>query len=207
VRNVIRNSHKAIKEKNMRNKWRIVFAIIFICFLLYFSPLILGGYSYSENTAIRKSYPFQNGEMVFKESFGSKKVVIWDTGREKYVKLVNRRGGILYHVDNITDIGSVSPDELIRTTWTASLTKDKRYDTIFGAEVLNGKIAQIIVSNDKYGDKLVNKEDIKMKSSVYIEMPVKNGYAASYSSLPIQDAGGFVFRGVDEEGHIITFNQ
>lgn len=190
----------------MRNNRRIAFAIVSFCFLLYFAPLILGGYIYSENAAIRKPYPFQDGEIVFKEPFGSRKVVIWDTGRTKYVKLVNRRYGILYRVDSIAAISSFSPVEIIGTTWTASLTKDKRYDTIFGAEVLNSKIAQIIVSNDKYGDKLESKEEIKMKSSLYIEMPVKNGYAASYSSLSIHDAGGFVFRGVDEEGHIITVN-
>jgi hypothetical protein len=45
---------------------------------------------------------------------------------------------------------------------------------------------------------------VKEYSTVYIEMDVINGYAAHYSYLKPSDVKGFVFRGLNSEGKVIS---
>jgi hypothetical protein len=47
-------------------------------------------------------------------------------------------------------------------------------------------------------------DEIKSKSSVFIELKVQDGFAVSYNELPVDVVGGFVFRGLDKKGQIIA---
>lgn len=88
--------------------------------------------------------------------------------------------------------------------WSATLKDDKYYDSLFAAEVLDTKIAKVIVSNESGNENDLSLSEVKEQSTVYVEMDVINGYAAHYSHLHNSDVGGFVFRGLNSEGKVVS---
>lgn len=181
-------------------------------YIIFYSVLILllylnhlsTGYSFTEESAIRNSFPNQDGENVFEKEFDSKKVVVWDTGTESYVKLIIKDLCIFHRVTAANAISGITTDKMMKFTWDATLKDDKYYDTLFAAEVLDTKIVKVIVSNKSSNEINLSLSEVKEHSTVYIEMDVINGYAAHYSYLKPSDVGGFVFRGLNSEGKVIS---
>jgi hypothetical protein len=85
------------------------------------------------------------------------------------------------------------------------LNAKKRYETIFAVETVNPEIKSIIISNDSIDDVIADDLDvIKSNSTVCIELPVINGYVASYQELSPQDSTAFIFRGMDKNGNMVS---
>jgi hypothetical protein len=141
---------------------------------------------------------------VYEKQFGNKKIVILDTGNAHHVTLVSKAWGVLYRVNQTSPINARDPQDKINITWSAHLTKDKRYDTILAAEVADQRIKKVIVTNEGSNNNLSSLDELKKQSTVYVEMDVINGYAVHYINLPTSDAGNFVFRGLDEQGNILA---
>ena len=179
----------------------IMFSVLI---LLVFYVVHLNGYRLTEESAIRNSYPNQSGKIVYEKEFDHKKVVIWDTGNGKYVKLINKDWGILHRVTEISGIGGTTLDEKMKFNWSATLKEDKYYDTLFAVEVLDTKIVKVIVSNERNNEKVLSLDEAKEQSTVYVEMDVLNGYAAHYRYLHTSDVGAFIFRGLDSDGNVLS---
>lgn len=169
---------------------------------LYF--VHLNSYRLCEESAIRNSFPNQSGKIVYEKEFDHKKVVIWDTGNGKYVKLINKDWGILYRVTEISGIGGTTLDEKMKLTWSSTLKKDKYYDTLFAVEILDHKIVKVIVSNERNNGSILSLNEAKEQSTVYEEMNVLDGYAAHYRYLHTSEVGAFIFRGLDSEGNVLS---
>ena len=122
----------------LKIKKRYIIFSILLLIVLYVGHL--NGYKLTEKSAIRHSYPNQSGEIVYEKEFDQKKVVIWDAGTAKYVKLINKDWGILHRATVISDIGGTTLDEKMKFSWSATLKDDKNYDTLFAVEVLDSKI-------------------------------------------------------------------
>lgn len=182
-------------------KHYIIFSVL-ILLVLYVGHL--NGYKLTEESAIRNSFPNQSGENVYEKEFDNKKVVVWDAGTAKYVKLINTDWGILHRATVISDIGVTTLDEKMKFSWSATLKDDKFYDTLFAVEVLDTKIVKVIVSNERNNEKELSLDEVKEQSTVYVEMDVINGYAAHYSYLHTLDVGAFIFRGLDSEGNVLS---
>lgn len=186
----------------IKKGYLILFSVL-ILLLLYFG-LLLGRYSITEELAIRYSFPNQSGEKVFEKEFGRKKVVVWDTGTVSFAKLINKDWGILYSLRDSAEISVITPGEKMKFAWSATLQDEKYYDTLFAVEVLDTQIVKVVVSNEGSNENELSLSEIKEQSTVYIEMDLTNGYAAHYSYLSTSDVGGFVFRGLNSEGKVIS---
>ena len=186
----------------MKLKKRYIMFSVLILVVLY--VVHLNGYRLSEESAIRNSYPNQSGEIVYEKEFNPKKVIIWDTGNGKYVKLINNDWGILHRVTEISGIGGTTLDEKMKFTWSSTLKENKYYDTLFAVEILDPKIVKVIVSNERNNGSLLSLDEAKEQSTVYVEMDVLNGYAAHYRYLHTSDVGAFIFRGLDSEGNVLS---
>lgn len=186
----------------MKIKKRYIIVSVLILLALFVGHL--NGYKLTEESAIRHSYPNQSGEIVYEKEFDQKKVVIWDAGTAKYVKLLNKDWGILYRTTVISGIGGTTLDEKMKFSWTATLKEDKYYDTLFAVEVLDTKIVKVIVSNERNNEKVLSVDEAKEQSTVYVEMDVLNGYAAHYRYLHTLDVGAFIFRGLDAKGNVLS---
>jgi heme A synthase len=81
------------KEEMMKKK---IIIFVGLAIILYFSPSLLGGYFYNEATAIRNSFPYQEGEIVFEKSFQGKKVVISKAEETTYAMLIEKKWGIFF---------------------------------------------------------------------------------------------------------------
>ena len=92
----------------------------------------------------------------------------------------------------------------MKFTWSATLKDDKYYDTLLAAKVLDNEIVKVIVSNESSNENDLSLSEVKEQSTVYVKMDVINGYAAHYSYLHTSDVGGFVFRGLNSEGEVIS---
>lgn len=187
---------------------RLTFLLGFLLLIIY--VFNASGYSIIEKTAIKNSYPFQDGTVIHEKSYTNKKIVMWKTDHSYYVKLVESKWGIFYHVSNVAELQSMSPsqgkEEGIKRIWSASLNSMNRYETIFGVVSNNPKIKKVIISNDSIDGKVLsNINEIKKNSTVFIELNLENGFAAAYKELAIKDTGEFVFRGVNDQGEIVTF--
>lgn len=173
-------------------------------YIIFLSALILLFLAFTEASAIRYSFPNQRGENVFEKEFDKKKVVVWDTGTESYVKLISRDWGVFHRSTTADEISVITPDEKMKFTWSATLKDGKYYDTLFAAEILDPNIVKVIVSNESSNENDLSLSEVKEQSTVYVKMDVINGYAAHYSYLHTSDVGGFVFRGLNSEGEVIS---
>lgn len=185
-------------------RFRNILGIIILFLLLYYMiPSWLGGYRWTEQSAIHSSIPFKKGKVVYEKSFGNKDALIWDTKGFYYAKTVERSFGFLYRVINNEGMGPKSPDGKMRITWSANRNRNGTYDALFAAKVLDENIVKVVVSNDaphKQTDKTLS--EVKKSSSLYIVMPVTKGYAVNFSYL--RGYGNFAFRGINADGKIIS---
>ncbi|MFD3258193.1 hypothetical protein ACE3MQ_06250 [Paenibacillus lentus] len=187
-----------------RKNLRIIIIVLFIILLLFYIGN-QNGYSIGENQALRKSFPFVAGEVAYQSKYGNKKIVIWKTENMSYVKLLNTKLGVLHHVSNISELHAREPNDALKRTWSAQLKSNKKYATTFAVEALDPKIKEVIVSNDNIDGIFLNDiNEIERVSTVFVEIPVENGFAAAYLELNSSDVGDFVFRGLDKDGNIIT---
>jgi hypothetical protein len=190
-------------KRFFKKRYIIIFAVLMIMYFL--GPPFLGGNSWSEYSAIRYSYPNMDGKVVFEKEFENKKLIIWDTNHRPYVKLIENKFGFLFRSTNSSVIDAEALNGKMKITWSANQKGDKSYNTIFGAEVYDKDIVKIIVSNERHlNESDLSLSEVKEKSTLFIEMVVENGYAAHYVSLPNSKTGGFVFRGVNSEGNIVS---
>jgi hypothetical protein len=185
---------------------------IFVLFLLFIYIFSNSGYSFIENTAIKNSFPSQAGEVIYEKEYYKKKTVIWRTVNSHYVKLLEKKWGILYHVSNVAELQPMSPligkEGDIKRTWSASLKSKEMYETIFAVESVNPEIIKVLISNDNIDSEISKEVDqIKQDSTVFIELTLEDGFAAAYKELSIKDAGGFIFRGVNDKGEIIVLGR
>jgi hypothetical protein len=188
----------------MKLKKRYVAGGLLLLVALYFGP-VTNMYTISEKSAIRNSHPNLDGEKVFEKEFGNKKVVIWNTAFGAYAKLITRQGGIFYRSEAADEIGAPSPDGKMNISWSAWSNGENNYDTLLAAEILDNEIVKVVVTNETDRDKSLSLSEVKELSNVFVEMEVINGYAGQYLALPNSDAGGFIFRGLNAEGEVVSF--
>ncbi|WDH96237.1 hypothetical protein PUW24_18940 [Paenibacillus urinalis] len=82
------------------------------------------------------------------------------------------------------------------------------YDTIFGVESDNPEIKRVIISNDNIDNVIsYDMDEIKENSTVFIELILEDGFAASYNELNTKDASGFIFRGLNDKGEILILGR
>ncbi|WP_068774257.1 hypothetical protein [Paenibacillus sp. FJAT-26967] len=188
-------------------KRRIIFTVCFLIFSLYL--LHISEYSFSQEGALKDSFPQYNGDIVFEQNFKNNKVVILKGPQGTYAKLIKSKWKTLFHVTNVSVLRPMYPeDESILRAWTANLNSNKRYDTILAVEVSDPKIIKVIITNEQFEEeKSVDLNEIKEKSKVFIELDVVNGYAGTFQVMAIDEVGGFVFRGVDHTGSIKYFGR
>ncbi|MEC0204881.1 hypothetical protein P4H39_19935 [Paenibacillus lautus] len=196
-----------MKRKIGRKSIFLIF--LFLLFIYIFSN---SGYSFTENTAIENSFPSQAGELVYEKEYDKNKTVIWRTVNNHYVKLLEKKWGILYHVTNVSELQPMSPligkEGDIKRTWSASLNSKEMYETIFAIESVNPEIIKVLISNDNIDNEISKEIDqIKQDSTVFIELTLEDGFAAAYKELSIKDVGGFIFRGVNDKGEIIILGR
>lgn len=185
-------------------KKRYFFILLLLVAILYFGPFFFGGYYWTEHSAIRDSFPNDEGIVVFEEDIKNKKVVIWDTGQNKYIKLIENNFWILYRPILVGGIDTKTTDEKMKITWTASHQEGEMYHTLFAAEVLDEDIVKVIVSNEVDSEKDLSLKEVEEKSTLFVEIDVENGVAALYILIPNFEVGGFTFRGVDAVGNIVS---
>ncbi|MBC9785934.1 hypothetical protein H1S01_15720 [Heliobacterium chlorum] len=176
----------------------------FMLFLYLCFAMNAAEYAFSEESSLRKSFPYQDGIVVYEKQFGNKNLVIWDTGSERYVKLVNQNLGILYRVQGVALIESKEVQKKIKTAWASHRADDDRYDTLLAVEIIDPNINKVIVTNEGYTKNLSTLEEVKEQSKVYVELDVINGYAAHYFQTSNTESMGFVFRGLNQLGEIVT---
>lgn len=194
-------------NKKFKKRYLITFSLLLLLLLgVCFGPSVLGGYAISEHSAIRYTLPNEDGEVVFEKEIEDKTIVIWDTGKVNYVKLIEKPSGIFKRVTNVSSISGQTIDGKMKVTWSGDEIEDKFYDVIFAAEVLDKEIEKVIVSNEQDDKKSTPLSIVKEQSTVFIEMDVKDGFAAYYSKLPHGDVGSFSFRGINNDGKIVSFD-
>ena len=192
-------------KRKSKFKKRYLIIIIILLVLSYYGPKI-GLHSWSEHAVLRYTLPNQDGNVVYEQLFGNKKVVIWDTGKQKYVKLIENTLGFLYYSTKIDSISAETPDGKMMVVWSGTKKKDGFYDTLFAVEVKDEDIVKVVISNDN-GEKNLSLNEIKENSTHYVEMEVKDGLAANYSHLPYYYAlGSHVFRGINSEGRVVSLS-
>lgn len=185
----------------------LIITLIIVLFIFYTS-----GYSLNENQVLRNSYSNVDGEAVYNKKFDNNKVVIWKTEKENFVKLVETKLGFIYRVTNEASLQFMYPmiGEYgdLKRTWSASLNSKSMYDTIIAVESLNPEITKVIVSNDNIDNVILNDiDEIKENSTLFIELILEDGFAASYNELSTKDAGGFIFRGISNDGKMLIIGR
>ncbi|WP_226037337.1 hypothetical protein [Aquibacillus saliphilus] len=186
-------------------KKRYFTILVLLLIIVYFGPSFLGGYSWTEYSAIRHTLPNENGKVVFEKEFKNKKVVVWDTGLNKYVKLIENNFWFLYRSTSVNGLAAETADEKMKTTWLASQQKDKVYDALFAVEVLDEDIVKVIVSNEaNLEGKDLSLKEVKEQSTLFVEMDVKDGVTAHYTSILHSEIRNFVFRGVNADGNVVS---
>lgn len=194
-------------RKAVRRSIILIVVLVLVMYLFYNS-----GYSVTENNAIRNSHPFQDGKVLYKNDYETKKTMIWNTHNGNYVKLIERKWGFLFHVSTTAVLQPMSPlignEGDIKRTWSASLNSNKMYETVFAVESDNPAIKKVIVSNDNIDNAISDDwEEIKVNSTVFIELILEDGFTTAYRELNTKDAGGFIFRGVNEKGEVVTLGR
>lgn len=184
-------------------KHKLIVVILTICIfsVLYF--LKISEYSFSKEGALKHSFPQYNGDIVYEQNFSNHTIVILKGKQGTYAKLIKSKGKILFQVTNVSVLGPLYPDETNLRTWSAHLNSNKRYDTILAIKVSDPRIRKVIITNEKTdNEKSTDLEEIKENSNLFIELNVVNEYAGTFQELDIKDAGGFVFRAIDDKGSI-----
>lgn len=195
-----------------RKFWRIAIPVAILLLLIYFVGSN-NGYTFSEKTAIRNSTPFTDGAVTYQHDYGSKKVAIWQSGDRYFAMLVHTQWGLIHRVSQTVELTSVGEllfdkqNSTLKRTWSASLN-GKKYDLILAVQAVNPAIKKVIVSNDNIDNGFAEDvEDIKRNSDFYTELPLQDGVAASYHEMDMSGVGGFIFRGLDAEGKVVSLGR
>ncbi|MFS1512663.1 hypothetical protein VQL36_09525 [Chengkuizengella sp. SCS-71B] len=190
-------------KRRLKKRYFIIF-ITFILFILVI-PIFIGGYSISESLVVRYSFPkIDDGEIVYEKKFEDDKVIVWKTDNESIIKLIEREWGVFYRSNYFGVIHTLTPDKKMRLT--RSVRGYNHKSTLIGAEILDKEIVKVIVSIHDRHKNISSLSEAKEKSNVYIEMDVKNGYAAHYSYLNSTNVGSFTFLGLNSGGEVISIN-
>lgn len=188
-------------------------SIILIVLLLLINYLFNNyGLYITENKALKNSYPSKDGVVIFEKEYKNRELVIWKTNSGNFVKTIESKLGIFYHVSNFAELSPMTPligkEGGFKRTWSASLNSKKMYETIVAVESDNPEIKRVTISNDNIDNVILNDlEEVKKHSPVFIELKLENGFAATYVELNPKDAGGFIFRGINEKGKIIILGR
>lgn len=196
------------RDNKYKKRYLLALGILPILFISIFFNPAMNGYSLTEHSAARYTYPNQEGKIVYERVIDNKKVVIWDTGGvKKYTKVIEKHLGFLYRVSKIDTIDSgYSADKQMNITWGGTLIEDTdNYNVIFAAEVLDNEIETVIVSNAREDEENKPLSFVRENSSVFVEMDVHNGFAVELRELPIGDVGGYKFRGLNSEGEMVIY--
>ncbi|MHA6260567.1 hypothetical protein ACXYMX_11840 [Sporosarcina sp. CAU 1771] len=186
-------------------KKRYFFILILLMIIIYFGPSFLGGYYWTERSAIRDTFPNEDGVVVFERDIKNKKVVVWDTGQNKYIKLIENKFWFLYRPIISSGIDTETLDKKMNITWSATYQEGEIYYTLFAAEVLDDDIVKVIISNEtNLEEKDLSLKEVEEQSTIFAEKDVKNGVAAHYALIPNFEVGNFIFRGVDAEGNVVS---
>ncbi|MCG7344753.1 hypothetical protein MHZ92_11450 [Sporosarcina sp. ACRSL] len=185
-------------------KKRHLIILILLMIIIYFGPSFLGGYYLTERSAIRNSFP-NDGIVVLEKDVKNKKIVVWDTGQNKSIELIESNFGFLHRPILGSEIFGETPDKKMKTTWAATHHEGVFYNTIFAAEALDEDIVKVIVSNEPHVREIyLSLKEVEEQSTIFVEMVIENGVAIHYSLLPTDEVGNFTFRGVDAEGNVVT---
>lgn len=195
-----------LKLNKKFKRYFLRFGLFFLLLLgVYFSPSLLGGYALTEHSAIRYTFPTEDGEVVFEKEMEDKKLVIWDTGKVNYVKVIDKPLGIFKRLTDVSSISVQTVDEKMKVTWSGTAIENELYDVIFATKVLDKEIEKVIVSNEQNDKKSTPLGVVKEQSTVFIEMDVIDGFAVNNSKLPHEDVGSFSFRGINSDGKVVSF--
>lgn len=165
--------------------------------------LSLNGYVLSEKKALNNLYPDSDGIDLFEQQFNNKKIIIKQGYNGTYAVLFDIKWGFLFRASGSASLGKSFANKTIERTWALSSNSNRKYDAIFAVKVTDPSINKVIVTNDNIDDVILRDlSAIKSKSNVFIEMPLKNGYGAAYKEMDSSVSGGYVFRGVDDNGTI-----
>ncbi|WP_426452979.1 hypothetical protein ACP26L_12880 [Paenibacillus sp. S-38] len=179
----------------------IVLSGLLLWVIVYGIPCMLMGNAYTPEGAVRRLHT--EGESTYRKKAGDHLLMLWDTGYSHEVMVVKRTWGLLYRLHMAGSLTEREPGAALRTTWSAQLTKEQKYDTILAAEAADPRIKKIIVTSEGPMKNITSVEAARSQSAVYVEMDVEQGFAAQYLLLSPADAGNFVFRGLDEAGNIV----
>lgn len=136
---VLRGLGKLQSNKKFKKRYLITFSLLLLLGM-YFGPSVFGGYALTEYSAIRYTLPNQEGEVVYEKEIEDKKIIVWDTGKVNYVKLIENPLGIFKRVTNLSSISGDTIDKKMKVTWSGAEIEDKFYDVIFAAEVVSFSI-------------------------------------------------------------------
>lgn len=192
-----------MKGKAFCKKRYFIFLLLLVAFI-YFGPYFFGGYYWTERSAIRDSFPNEDGVVALEEDIQNKKIVIWDTGQNKYIKLIENNFLILYRPILVGGIDIKTQDEKMKITWTATHQAGEIYHTLFAVEALDENIVKVIISNEINSGKDLSLQEVEEQSTIFAEIDFENGVAAHYALIPNVDVGNFKFRGVDTEGNVVS---
>ncbi|WP_186577012.1 hypothetical protein [Aquibacillus kalidii] len=195
-------------NKNFKKRYLITFSILLLLLLsMYFAPSVFGGYALTEHSAIRYTLPNLDGKVVFEKELVDKKIVVLDTGKVNYVKLIENSLGIFKRITDVSSISGKTIDEKMKVTWSGTeIEESEFYDVIFAAGVIDKEIEKVVVSNEQDDKKNTPLSIVEEQSTVFIEMDVKDGFAAHYSKLSNENVGSFSFRGINSDGKVVSFD-
>lgn len=173
--------------------------------VISYLPLLLDGYAYNEEQAIRRVHPAYTGDKLYERSEDHHKLIVWQDGHVKTVNVLESKWGMLHKITNAVALEPKSEDEPFVRTWSASHRGDGIYDTLVAVETSEPESKKIIVTNEPWDDKPIEDlEQVKALSGIYMEIDVEQGYAIHYEQLPADQTGGFIFRSIDAEGNILS---
>lgn len=191
---------KRLKKKRVR---AVIIGGVFLS-AFYFGPSLFGGYYWTESAASERSYYDTELVEVYEKKSGDKKIIIQDNEFLRVAKVIDRPLGLFYQAELVTDVSAATSDGKMKFGWTATQKEEEYYEVLLAAEAVNENIEKVIVTNEYPEQRGASVDELKELSDLFIEMEVKNGYAAHYLELPNSETGGFEFRGINAEGEIVS---
>lgn len=192
------------KPKKKRMRTIIIGGVLLSVF--YFGPSLFGGYYWTESAALNHSLPGVEMAKVYEKEFEDKKIIIQDTGTQRYAKVIESPLGFLHKALLVSGISVETSNDKMKIAWTATQKEDEYYEVLVAAEVEDETIQKVVVTNEYPEQADATLDELEELSGLFIEMEVEDGYAAYYLELPNTQAGNFEFRGVNVEGEIVSIS-
>lgn len=169
-----------------------------------YTPLLTGGYGYSEEQALRKKFPSYPREALYEKTIGPHRIVIWNDNGGRSIAVVEKKWGVLSKVVDSNVLWQGYNDEPFHRTWSGRWNGEA-YDTLLAVETPEPNSDKIIVTNESLDEEGPDDLDtLRAASDLYLELEVENGFVVYYGALPENMTGGFVFRSVDDQGRILS---